>query len=288
MKNDKQIEPVFRGQRVFSCGHSFSCFASPILSDIAIAAGFKDHRGVGESQIGGSRALDHWNVPEEQNDAKKALCDGNVDVLALAPIYLPDEGIKKFAKLALEHNPEIRITVQEIWLRWDIYEPTYPALAPFLLNSETNKKRPERVDHNAVTGAELRERHAPLFKSIDDHVRELNRRLDKSALFVVPAGQAVIALREKVIEGKAPGLTTQEDLFLDPGGHPAPPLQALVAYCYFAVIYRQSPLGLPMPVIPANAKNPNWDEKLNRLLQEVAWDAVAHHPLSGVPATAKP
>ena len=97
-------------------------------------------------------------------------------------------------------------------------------------------------------------------------------------------GQAVVALRQKVIAGQALGLKTQEELFADPVGHPQPPLQALVAYCHFAVIYRQSPVGLPMPAILANAKNPNWDEKLNRLLQEIAWDAVTHHPLSGVVA----
>jgi hypothetical protein len=25
-------------------------------------------------------------------------------------------------------------------------------------------------------------------------------------------------------------------------------------------------------------------EKLNRLLQEIAWDTVSHHPMTGVPA----
>ena len=30
--------------------------------------------------------------------------------LCLASLYLPDDGIEKFAKLALKHNPEIRIT----------------------------------------------------------------------------------------------------------------------------------------------------------------------------------
>ena len=59
-------------------------------------------------------------------------------------------------------------------------------------------------------------------------------------------------------------------------------MQVLNAYCHYAVIYRRSPVGLPMPAALANAKNPNWDANLNRLLQELAWDAVTHHPLSGV------
>lgn len=266
MATGKKTGAAEKGQRIFSCAHSFAIFVPPILNDMAMSAGFKEHETIGESNIGGSQVIQHWNVPEEQNEAKKALRAGKVDVLMLAPIYLrfpePDEGIEKFAKLALEHNPEIRIIVEEIWLRWDIYEPTYPPPPP------------TEVNHDAVTGAELRKRHAPLFKSIDDYVRELNEKLGKPVLFVVPAGQAVIALREKVITGKAPGLKTQEELFLDPICHPQLPLQVLVAYCYFAVIYRRSPVGLPMPAILANAKNPNWDEKLNRFLQELSWDVV--------------
>ena len=62
---------------------------------------------------------------------------------------------------------------------------------------------------------------------------------------------------------------------------------ALVAYCQYAVIYRKSPVGLPLPDVLAKGKNPNWDEKLNRLLQELAWDAVTQHPLSGVRVEAK-
>jgi 6-phosphogluconolactonase len=107
-------------------------------------------------------------------------------------------------------------------------------------------------------------------------------------LYVVPVGQAVIALREKIIAGQAPGLKQQEDLFTDPLGHAKPPLQALVAYCHFAVIYQRSPVGLPMPAIMSNANNPNWDAKLNLLLQELAWDAVTQHPLSGVKKDASP
>jgi len=49
------------------------------------------------------------------------------------------------------------------------------------------------------------------------------------------------------------------------------------------VIYGRSPVGLPMP--NAIAKLPD-AEKLNRMLQEIAWDAVTQHPLSGIKAPA--
>ena len=98
----------------------------------------------------------------------------------------------------------------------------------------------------------------------------------------------MIALREKVAAGKVPGLKMQEDLFLDPVGHGTPPLEALVAYCYFSVIYRSSPVGLPMPQVLAKQKNPHWNAELNRLLQEVAWETVTQHPLSGVQSQLRP
>jgi len=265
---------VPKGQRVFSCGHSFHVFVPGILSTMARSAGIDDHAQVGMSAIGGSRVIQHWNVPDTKNKAKEALQAGKVDVLTLSPIHLPDEGIENFAALALKHNPDVRITVQEFWLPFDIYDTTF-------------KQRPAKVDHNALTGPELRKLHEPYFQAMDNHVRSLNQKFGKQALFVVPVGQAVIALREKIIAGQTPGLKTQEDLFTDAIGHARPPLQALVAYCHFAVIYRRSPAGLPLPAILARPGNPKEYDPLNRLLQELAWDAVMQHPLSGVKAESR-
>jgi hypothetical protein len=272
-RNDRPTEPITKGQRVFTCGHSFHVWVPDILADLCKQAGIADHVQVGLSSIGGSRVIQHWDIPDDKNPAKKALKTGKVDVLTLSPIFLPDPGIENFTKLALEHNKDIRIVVQPIWLRWDVYEPT--------------TRPPAKVDHNAITAEELRKRHEPYFKSMDAHIRELNRKQGRQVLFVVPAAQAVIALREKIIAGQAPGLKEQEDLFTDGLGHGRPPLQALVAYCNFAVIYRRSPVGLPVPKILKQAKLGDQEEKLNRLLQELAWEAVIQHPLSGVRSEAR-
>src|SRR3984957_5634407 len=171
-KADKLAEPITKGQRVFTCGHSFHVFVPDILADIAKKADIKDHVKVGLSSIGGSRVIQHWDVAEEKNKAKDALKTGKVDVLTLPPIFLPDPGIENFPKLALEYNKDIRIVVHPIWLRWDIYEPT--------------TKRPDKVDHNAITGEELRQRHEVYFKEMDDFVREMNKKEGKTVLYIVP------------------------------------------------------------------------------------------------------
>ncbi|RPH37443.1 MAG: hypothetical protein EHM91_15035 [Planctomycetota bacterium] len=260
-------EEAPRGQRVLSAGHSFHVFMPGILRELAQSAGIKEHVQVDVQSIGGSRVIQHWDLAEEKNKAKSALKAGKVDLFTLSPIYLPDDGIANFAALALEHNPEIRITVQEFWLPYDVYDPS--------------RKKAEKPDRNALTGEELRKRHEPYFQSMDDHVRELNRKHGKAVLSVVPVGQAVIALREKVIAGQAPGVKTQEELFTDAIGHVRAPVQALTAYCHYAVLYRRSPVGLPMPAVMSKAKLED-GEKLNRLLQELAWEAAVGHPLSGV------
>lgn len=257
-----------KGQRIFFSGHSFHFFMPPILADVAKKADIKDHTQVGLSSIGGSRVYQHWDSAGGKNKAREALGAGKVDVFTMAPIYLPDDGIEKFVKLGIENNPKIRIFVQENWLPWDHYDTAF--------------KAPKgKVDHNAPTGESLRTLHAPYFKAFDEHVADLNKKHNTHAVRIAPVGQAVIKLREAILAGKAPGLKEQNDLFTDAIGHAKAPLQALVAYCYYGLIYEKSPVGLPMPAVLGKA---NEGEKLNRLLQEIAWDAVTSHPSSGVSA----
>src|SRR5436305_737157 len=160
-KPEGRAEPITKGQRVFTCGHSFHVWVPDILTDLAKKAEIPGHTKVGLSSIGGSRVIQHWNIPDEKNKAKEALKSGKVDVLTLAPIFFPDDGIANFTMLALENNKDIRVLVQPIWLRADIYEPTM--------------KRPAKVDHNAITIDELRKRHAVYFKEMDEHIRNLNK-----------------------------------------------------------------------------------------------------------------
>ena len=70
--------------------------------------------------------------------------------------------------------------------------------------------------------------------------------------------------------------------------HPLAPLQILASYCHFAVIYRRSPVGLPVPPAFAALKMSDDDKaKLNTLLQQIAWDTVRSHPMAGVLAGKK-
>jgi len=251
------------GLRTWSLAHSFHSFVPPLLQEMAQAAGIKGH-DFGISAIGGARVMTHWDASVRADQVRAYLEAGKADVLTLSLIWLPDEGIEKFAKLGFEHNPNLRITLQENWLPQDRYE---------------TKDRSLKVDHNTTDLIKLRQEQAAYAKDLDDETQRISKLLGKPVMFAVPVGQAVLALREQIAAGKCPGIQTQAELFTDSWGHCTTPIQVLNAYCHFAVVYRISPVGLPMPAIMVKEKR---DEKLNRLLQELAWDAVTHHPLSGV------
>lgn len=263
--------PITVGQRVATCGHSFHVFTYRQVAEIAASAGLK-HELAGLSSIGGSTVIKHWAVPEEKSVVKQVLKAGKADVLTLSPIWLPDEAIEQFVKLGIKHKPALRITVQEYWMPNDEYEPVYPL--------QTKKK----VDHNATDLAKLRDATQRYAKDIEDHVKGINQRLGKDVVLIVPVGMAAVTLREKIIRGEAPGLKQQSELFRDDWGHALVPLQLLSSYCHFAVIYRKSPVGLPMPLELRKLKDMSDDDKtkLNTLLQQIAWDTVSAHTMSGI------
>ncbi len=260
------------GQRVFVCAHSFMIYTAKLLPPLAEAAGIA-HVNAGQQMIGGSRVMQHWQLPDEKNRAKAVLRAGDADVLTLSPnALMPDEGIDLYTKLGLEKNPALRIFVQASWATRD------GTTGPF--------KNDQRNTATVASLRSQRDAHRTLWLAkLEAQVRALNTTVGRTAVYVVPVSDAVFALREKVAEGRAPGLTKQTDLFRDDLGHPHPPLAMLVTYCHFAAIYGRSPVGLPVPAV---LKGLPHAAELNRLLQQISWDAVTAYPLSGVRTTATP
>lgn len=276
--------------RVFTCGHSFHVWLPGWLKEIEALTDIKGHNQVGISGIGGSRVIQHWDLTDERHKAKEVVATGEIDVLTLSPRVAPDEGIDKFAALAVEHNPKVRVTVQENWLPFDrldsFGDQCYGEEAKRLRDWQDpplkDPKDKRDTSHFDVPTADQVDRlHGPYFRMMDAYVAALNKKFGKQVLYIVPVGQAVNALRRKVLEGKAPGIAKQSDLFTDRLGHPKPPVQALSGYCYYAVIHHRNPKGLPL--LPGLERG-HYTQELNLLLQQLAWDAVCRHPLSGVKA----
>jgi hypothetical protein len=271
---NQQENAAPKGQRLFYASHSLMWYVPTPLGEFANAAAIKDHKLVGLQSLGASKTAQHWNLPEEKNKAKQALKKGGVDVLVMSPIQFPDAGIDNFVKLGLEANPDMRFVVQISWGGWDIDNQDFPKGSTAKVNRD---KTPEQLK-------KLYERN---IKAAEAQADDINKKVGKKVLFLVPSAQAVVALRIRIHNKELPGLTTQAALFKDPISHPTAPLEAVNTYLHFAVIYNVSPVGLPVPSLLKKAKREAWDEKFNRTLQELAWETVTSYSYSGVTAKGK-
>lgn len=270
-KSDKQSVPT-KGLRVFFASHSLMWYAPKPLGEMADAAGIKDHKLIGLQALGASKTLQHWNLPDNRNLAKKALKTGEVDVFVMSPISFPDEGIENYVKLGLEHNPNMRFVVQLSWGGGDIDNQDFPKGAFAKVNVE---KTPEQLK-------KLYERN---IKAGEAQADEINKKYGKGTKIfaLVPSAQAMLTLRTKIANKEWPGLSKQGELFVD-AVHPSAPMEALNTYMHFAVLYGVSPVGLPMPAMLKKAEREAWNERFNRSLQELAWDTVTKYPYSLVAA----
>jgi hypothetical protein len=138
------------------------------------------------------------------------------------------------------------------------------------------------VDRNK-TPDQLKKINADNIKTAEAQADEINKKYGngKKVLFLVPSAQTNVALRTKVFN-KEIGIDTQGELFRDAISHPGPAQEALNTYLYFAVIYGKSPVGLPRTSLLSK----KYDDKVDRALQELAWETAISYSYSGV--TGKP
>jgi hypothetical protein len=261
-------------QRVFVAGHSFHVPVGALLVQITKGSGV-EHIAAGQQSIGGSTVTQHWNLPDDKNKAKQAINANKVDVLTLSPhLLLPDEAIDKFADLLLEHNPNARVTVQASWMPRD-----------GVLFGEFNNAKRDTTDLAALRklSAPVADKGRAQIKAINDRYAE---KLHRPVAFMVPVGEAVLRLRERVVKGEVPGVVKQSELVRDDLGHGKEAVYVLNAYCHYAVIYGRSPVGLPVPDALTKAGFGENTKKVTTILQEIAWAAVCDEPASGVKAAA--
>ena len=264
-------DPIQRGQRVFWVGHSFHMFLAPTSASpgpvalLANEARFADHAAVGTHMIGGSTPMQHWSQgTDETNPVKVALRAGQVDVLTLASnAVIPEAGIDLFADLAFAHNRDVRVMIQE---SWGTFDNMGSSMSP--------------ADRDLLTRDDLAlmRRGIVLYEErLRGQISAINARHGREVATLVPVYPAVVRFREEVLEGRVPGITKQTELFADGLGHAKLPLQHLVAYVWYAAMYRRSPLGLT-----SLAQADETSRAQHRVMQRIAWEAVIAEPASGV------
>jgi len=249
------------GVRIFYTGHSFHMFVPQRVEQLVRAAGIQGHQLVGVQGIGGSRVIQHWDLEDGKNRAKPALSSGDVDVFTMAAhLAIPDDGITKFTELGLTHNPKLRLMVQASWYPFDV--------------ADAEKRIRDNARRDDMKIEDLQAAIDEWRTRLEAQADDLNQKHDRQAVFIIPAGDAVVKLRAMVVDGTYPGVASQSALFTDPIGHAGSHVQMLVAYCNYAAIYRTSPEGLKLPASDLSPEQ-------HSLLQKLAWQTVSTYPHAG-------
>ncbi len=308
-----QTGSALEGKSVFYASHSLMWDMPPVLTEIAESYGIKGHKVLGIQSLGVSRTSQHWDLPDDQNQAKKILEEGNADAFVMSPIGIPDPGIDNFVKLGLEHNPNAKFYIQISWPGMGLVDNndmesmmggmfgrrpggdgasgTPPGGPPAGKPAPKGAGGPGGFGGGMFGGntgynktpEEIAKINIKNNRSAEELAMKLNREAGRTVVYLIPTDQAHNALRVMIYNKEMPGMTDQGEVFRDFIGHPTDPVIALNAYLHFAVMYGVSPVGLPVPGILKNSGNPEYrEEKFNRTLQELAWKTVINYPQSGV------
>lgn len=267
--------------RVFHLGHSLVGRDMPVFLQ-QLAPDGHDH----QSQLGwGTPLRAHWEPEEEiggfeaenahphYRDAKAALASGDYDAVVLTEMveiraaieyFDAAEYLAKWAEAARAGRPDAPVYLYETWHRLDDEEGWLTRLDLDL-------------DRYWETGI-LR--------------RALALDPERRPIHVIPAGQVLAAfVREIETKDRVPDLDSREDLFnRDESGaldtiHINDVGAYLVALTHFAVLYHQSPVGLPHELIRADgSKMATITPQTARLMQEVTWSVVSAYDKTGIAA----
>lgn len=254
--------------RVYHLGHSLVGRDMPaMLAQLA-----PDEHGY-ESQLGwGTPLRAHWDPSEpingfdEENDhpryrdAKEALASDEYDVFVLTEMVEIRDAIKYhdspkyLAEWALA--ADMPVYLYESWHRLDDEEGWLTRL-----DADLTRYWEDGVIRPALVRMET-----------------------PRPIYVIPAGQVMARFVRAVEErGGVEGIAGREDLFSDEihfndlGAY-------LVALTHYAVLYQQSPIGLPHVLNRADgtpAEAPSAEAAA--LMQEVVWEVVQAYPRTGLP-----
>ena len=222
---------------------------------IAISAGISGHKNLGSGA--------DLDKPVTVNSGRKVLEDtprtlmkkGEVDVWLTTDVAWAERpDLKEFGTAGLAGNPNFRLYQQ----------------ARFLV------EKPEERDNSKI--ADVQAALDKARKRLEVRVDAINKEIGKPVVFIVPVGDAIVKLREMVVDGKFPGLTKQSELFLEGSRgsiHVEKHANLLTAYCNYAAIYQKSPVGLKLEMKDIT------DEQ-HAILQKLAWETVSQYPHAGL------
>lgn len=247
--------------RIFFIGHSLVNHDMPrMVNELARS---REHRvNVGVQVINGAPLRISWDesANAEGTSARAALPRGGFDVVVMTEAIPLAEHLEwnaparyagNFVDLARQGNQRTITYIYETWHS----------------RNEPNWRRQLNSDRAG-------------WESI---ARDVRASRPGAAVYIVPAGQALGTLHDRVAAGSVPGLTRMNALFSD-DIHLNDRGNYFVALVQYATIFRRSPIGLTTVI--AKHHGGRYDTpsaETARAMQEIAWEVVRTYPRSGVP-----
>jgi lysophospholipase L1-like esterase len=201
------------------------------------------------------------------------------DALSLQPFDRHLDGIdgdlamaRNFIDLALKRSPDVQVYIYSRWPRKDKAKD-----GSLVLDFKSKWLR-------KYTGNwDLTEETRDYFETVVAGLRKAYEGKAKPPL-MVPVGDVLLELHERMRAGKVPGFTDIAEVYID-GIHFNNVGSFVVGTTFYATLFRDDPKG--MNADPYNEKiDPKQDrlieEKLAAAIQDAVWTVVSKHPLAGV------
>lgn len=169
---------------------------------------------------------------------------------------------KRFLDLALKKSPDARIY---IYSRWPRREET--TKGTFTLDYDRKWLR------KYTGGFDGTEETRNYFETLTRALRKAYPR-QASRIFLVPVGDVLLELNQRMKAGKVPGYASIAQVYKD-GIHFNEVGSYIVGCTFYATLFRENPNGLPSTPYNVN------DARLARIIQDAVWKIVGAHPLSG-------
>lgn len=271
-------KPADGALRIVGTGHSFMAPGYKTLPIICEAAGFKQplytHTGGGITgstrykweQENGIFQFEGKPVPK----LLASIANAEWDAMMWGP-YFNDrpEYYSCWIDFCLKYNPGMKFYLSDAWPQ--LYQlDKVPESEAFFTEEVFEKMGKERTAGYSEQVRKLRESHA-------------------AQVFIMPTSDAMVLAAKHYLRGELPGIEginkiigkKERSLWRDQLGHLGPGFERLEGYVFYATLYGRSPELLEGDA-PFRDDGDFPSRELDRLFRKIAWEAVSHHPLSGV------
>lgn len=199
----------------------------------------------------------------ESTTLKSRLEEKKIDVFTYTHSNWHETEIaEEVAEFGVKHNPNFKVLWQA---GWNVHD-----------GLGISKNGPAR---DAVKIADLQAALDKNRKPVEARVGEINKKLGKKVVYLVPVGDAFVQMRALVVSGNFPGVTKQSELFNDDMPHQGRLGSLLQDYCIFVALYQRSPVGLNVTL------DKTITDEQAAILQKIAWETVSKYPHAGIAGT---